>query len=117
LNWLQKVSFSDIQRVERNIRRLQTLKQTVHDLGYLAIASNSGGFLALQELLDDQLIKGRPAVHSKLKDAFIGENGQKVALDAPTKFQNLMVEAEGLIQNEIGKEIKALRKLNKELEK
>ena len=116
MNWLQKLSFSDRERVERNIHRLQMLKQQVHDLGYFAIASNSGGFMALHDLLDDQLVKGRPKVHAKLDEAFVGENNQKVALDAPTRFQRIMVEAEVLIQNEIGKEIKELRRIAKETE-
>lgn len=117
MNWLQKLSRSDKERVEQNIQRLQTLKQKVHDLGYFAIASNSGGFTVLQELLDDQLVKGRPRVHAKLNEALVGENNQKVALDAPMRFQKIMVEAEALVQREIVKEIKELRKITKEMEK
>lgn len=108
MNWFQKIAVSDRLRLERNIERLHSLHLAVHDLGYFAIASQSGGYTALQEILDDRLVKGRPFVYEKLKSALVGENNQKLVLDAPTRFQGIMVEAEDLIQREIIQEEREL---------
>ena len=56
-------------------------------------------------------MKGREKVYDKLKDALIGENNSKVVLDAPTRFQGIMIEAEGLIDREITKEKRELRQI------
>jgi hypothetical protein len=109
MSWLMKLA-SDKARLARNIERLEELHDLVHDLAHFAIASQSGGFTVLENLLENQLVKGRPNVLSKLKEALIGENNQKVALDAPTRFQRILFEAETLIQHEIGKENKAYKK-------
>jgi len=108
VNWFKKLADSDQIRIERNIDRLENLKVRVHELGYFTIASQSGGFQVLQELLEDRLVKGRELVYEKLKSALIGENNSKVALDAPTKFQGIMSEAEDLIAKEIIKEKRKL---------
>lgn len=112
--WFIRLAKSDRQRVERNLERLENLRVTVHDLGYFAVASNSGGHMALEGILEDQLVLGRPKVHEKLKSALIGENNQKVALDAPTRFQRYMNEAEELIKREIGIEQRKLREFGGE---
>jgi hypothetical protein len=111
MNWFEKFARSDIERIRDNIQRLESLKSRVHDLGYFAVASNSGGFQALNTLTQEQLVRGRPKVLAKLEEALVGENNQKVALDAPTRFQRIMTEAEELIQTEIGKEQRELREL------
>jgi len=112
MSWLTKMA-SDEARVARNIERLESLRKTVHELAYYGIASQSGGFNVLKDLLDNRVVRGRPHVYEKLKEAFIDENNQKVALDAPTRFQRILFQAEGLIGVEIGKEKKTLRKLDK----
>ncbi len=114
--WLKKIALSDRIRMENNIKRLQALKDKVHDLGFFAVASQSGGYTVLKSLLDDRLVKGREKVYDKLTSALVGENNQKLILDAPTRFQGLMVEAEELINREIGKEQKELRELLGELD-
>jgi len=91
VNWLQKLADSDKLRIERNIIRLEDLKVKVHELGFFAAASQSGGYQALVELLEDKLVKGRELVYNKLKSALIGENNSKIALDAPTRFQGILV--------------------------
>ncbi len=111
MNWLIHIAESDIARIGRNIERLDELKQTVHDLSFFGVASQSGGHQILQDLIEHRLVLGRPRVHAKLKEALIGENNQKVALDAPTRFQHILNEAETLIDHEIGKESRELRKL------
>lgn len=116
MNWLTKLA-SDRARLARNIERLEELQELVHDLASFAIASQSGGFTVLENLLENQLVKGRPNVHSKLTEALIGENNQKVALDAPTRFQRILFEAESLIKHEIGKENKSFRNAVKSEEK
>jgi len=116
MRWLRKLAVSDQVRIKNNISRLELLKQKVHELGYFAVASQSGGYSVLQALLDDQLVKGREKVHDKLESALIGENNQKLVLDAPTRFQRLMVEAEELIDREIGNEKRDLRELLGELD-
>jgi hypothetical protein len=113
MNWIKKAK-SDNERISNNIERLEHLKKKVHELGYFVVSSQSGGHKALQEILDEQLVKGRTKVHDKLSSALIGENNSKVALDAPTRFQRIMVEAEKLIMMEIDKEKKALRELEDE---
>lgn len=114
MDWLTKIALSDSIRIERNIRRLELLSSKVHDLGYFVIASNSGGYQYLKELLDDPIVSGRPKVKEKLEEALIGENNQKIALDAPSKFQNLMHEAEALIASEIVKEKRHLKEIKSE---
>ncbi len=114
MNWLQKYSRSNVERIKANIERLESLKSRVHDLGYFAIASNSGGFQVLTNLLEQQIVKGRVKVLEKLQEALLGENNQKIALDAPNTFHRIMIEAESLIQSEIGKEKRELRELEGE---
>lgn len=111
MNWLQKKSSSDVIRIERNIRRLEQLRARVHDLGFLVISSNSGGYVYLKEIVEDRLVLGRPAILSKLKEALVGENNQKIALDSPARYQKIMNEAEILIISEINKEKKELKKV------
>ena len=110
MTWLVRIA-SDEARVARNIERLEDLRKSVHELAYYGIVSQSGGFTVLQNLLDNRLVLGRPKVLDKLKEALIGENNQKVVLDAPTRFQRIMLEAEVIIELEIGKENRTLRKL------
>lgn len=112
MTWLVRIA-SDEQRIARNIERLEGLRKTVHELAYFCVASQSGGFTILQELLDNRVVLGRPVVLDKLKEALIGENNQKVALDAPTRFQRILFEAEELIKREIGRETSTLRKLTR----
>ena len=110
MTWLVRIA-SDEARVARNIERLENLRKSVHELAYYGVASQSGGFTILQDLLDNRVVLGRPKVLKKLKEALIGENNQKVALDAPTRFQRILFEAEQLVLSEIGKEKQTLRKL------
>ena len=112
MNWFSKIA-SDEERISNNIERLEELRKTVHDLAYFGIASQSGGFKALQGLVENQLIRGRPKVHEKLTSALIGENNQKLVLDAPMTFQRVLFEAEDLINREIKKEKVVLRELAK----
>ena len=116
VNWLQKTSRSDRLRLEENIERLHSLHSAVHDLGFFTVASQSGGYQALQEMLENNLVKGRPAVYEKLKSALIGENNQKLILDAPTKAQRILIEAEDLISREIIKEERELKQLLREID-
>jgi len=108
MSWMEKAASSDRIRVERNIQRLEDLKTRVHELGFFVSASQSGGYQLLVDLMDENLVKGRKKVYSKLKDALIGENNSKIALDAPTRFQGIMIEAEELIDREIVKEKKEM---------
>ena len=110
MTWLVRIA-SDEARIARNIERLEDLRKSVHELAYYGVASQSGGFTILQDLLDNRVVLGRPRVLAKLKEALIGENNQKVVLDAPTRFQRILFETESLIELEIGKEKKTLRKL------
>jgi hypothetical protein len=111
MSWLEKTALTEVGRIQRNISRLEELKSKVHDLGNFVVSSNSGGYSYLKQLVDDKLVLGRQKVHDKLKEALIGENNQKIALDAPTRFQSIMVEAEALINNEIVKEQRDLKEL------
>ena len=112
MTWLVRIA-SDEARIARNIERLEGLRKSVHELAYFGVASQSGGFTVLQDLLDNRVVLGRPIVLKKLKEALIGENNQKVVLDAPTRFQRILFEAEELIAREIGKEKRTLCKLNR----
>jgi hypothetical protein len=111
LNWFSRLAMSDRMRIENNITRLISLQSMVHDLAFFAVASQSGGWQALNSLLEDRTILGRPKVHQKLKSALIGENNQKLVLDAPTKFQGIMLEAEELIKKEVIIEKRKLKEL------
>lgn len=111
MSWLSKKAINDSLRVERNLSRLEDLRSRIHDLGYYVVSSNSGGFSYLKEVLDESIVVGRPHIKEKLLEALIGENNQKIALDAPLKFQNLMREAEVLIDREIAKEKRKLKEL------
>ena len=112
LNWFLKCADSDKIRIKENISRLEFLRKKVHDLAYFVVASQSGGHKSLEDLLQEPVVRGRPLVLEKLESALIGENNQKIALDAPTKFQGIMLEAENLIIREINKEAKDLAKLS-----
>lgn len=114
MTWFQKLAFTDKERINRNIERLINLKDQVHKLSYFVVSSNSGGYKALRDLIDDSLIRGRPLIQAKLKSALIGENNQKIALDAPTRFQAIMHEGEEMIQREINRERKNLKELEGE---
>lgn len=114
MSWLQKYAKSDVDRIRSNIKKLESLCSRVRDLGYFATASNSGGYHTLKKMLTEKTVLGRPKVHAKLQEALVGENNQKVALDSPARFQGIMVEAEKLIQMEIGLEQRALKELKDE---
>ena len=108
MSWFSRFANSDILRIKDNIDRLLSLKKTVHGLGYLVMASPTNGYMKLTELLKDPLVRGREKVYAKLSEALHGDLNQKIALDAPTKFKEIMVVAEKLIDSEIGKEKKKL---------
>jgi len=111
MSWLFKLARTEEDRIKRNINKLEKIRSVIYDLSYFAVSFNRGGFQVLKELLCDQVVKSRPKVFEKLKSALLGENNQKVVLDAPTRFQRIMREAEKLVMNEIGKEKKELKKL------
>jgi len=112
--WFNKIALSDKERIQRNIVRLESLKEFLHKLAYFVVASGSGGYMALKLALDNQLIRGREKVHKKLQSALIGENNSKLALDSPGTFQKIMLEAEELTQKEINLEKRQLRELTDE---
>jgi hypothetical protein len=112
--WLKKYSETEIQRCENNISRLNELKLTIHKLKYIVFASQSDAYQQLSNLLKMPLVKGRHFVLKKLQEAYIGENNQKIALDSPHAFKEILDQAEELIQLEINKEKLNLRKLNSE---
>ena len=109
MSWMKKVSARDRIRLEKNLRRLAHLKSVVHDLSYFVMASQSGGLQVLNNLLNDNLVKSREKIRLKLEQAMIGENNQKIALDAPHRFQTIMREAEEIIDVEIAEEKKELQ--------
>ena len=111
MTWLTKLAGSDLVRIQNNLKRLIALKKKVHDLSYFVMSSQSGGYQVLKDLLDEKIVVGRPYVHSKLTEALTGENNQKLALDSPSGFQEIMIQAVKLIQSEIGKEKKELLEL------
>lgn len=111
MNWFVKIALSDSERIKHNILRLESLKGLIHDLGYYAFASQSGCYKVFTDILKDKLILGRESILKKLNEAYIGENNQKVVIDSPSKFQNIMTEAESLIDIEITKEKSKLRKI------
>jgi len=111
MSWFKKRASSDIVRIRTNIARLEELKKKIHELGFFALATQTGGFQVLSALLEEKIVLGRPSVLEKLRSALIGENNQKVALDSPKRFQELMREAEELVDREIGKENRDLREI------
>lgn len=111
MNWFTRIA-SDKSRLMNNIVRLEDLQNKVHDLAWFATASGSGAFTALKRILTNHITLGHPIILAKLKEALIGENNQKIALDAPLRFRNIMFETEVIISREIGKIQSELRKLN-----
>ncbi len=111
MNWLKKRAMSDMLRVKTNIARLENVKDRIRELGNFVIATQSGGFQVLTEILQESIVLGRPKLLEKLTSALIGENNQKVALDAPHTFKRLMIDAEAIIDVEIGKEKRKLREI------
>lgn len=111
MTWLIRLA-SDEERIKRNIDRLEQLRKSVHDLAYYGVASQSGGFQVLNEILENRVVRGHPRIEQKLRQALMGENNQKVVLDAPTRFQRLVLEAEEIIAREIGKQTTELRKIS-----
>lgn len=109
--WLDKIAESEADRINNNILRLLELQKQVHHLGYFVVASQSGGYEQLKDILKESVVRGRKLLWAKLNEADIGENNQKLALDSPLRFQHIMREAESMIQLEINKEKKRLRDL------
>lgn len=114
MSWFKKFSDNDRERIENNIARLVSLKDRIHKLSYFVFASNGGAFLELEKILNTPLVKGRGKLHEKLKEAFIGKYRQKIALDNPAKFQGILSAAEAIIDIEINKENKELKKYKPE---
>ena len=112
--WLVKIAKSDRDRILSNIQRLENLGDRIHDLSYFVIASNSGGYKILESILEENIVKGRPVLYKKLYEAYVGENNQKLALDNPIRFKNIMVEAQEIIKREIVKENRKLSDLKDE---
>ena len=108
MTWFNKKALSDKLRLENNILRLENLSSYLHDLAYSVVSSQSGGYYSLKSILGEKVVLGRPNLKAKLEEALIGENDQKVALDAPTRFQQIMLEAEQIISNEIETERRKL---------
>ena len=110
--WLNKIAESERDRITHNIERLQSVMDRIHKLGFFVIASQSGGYKELQDILEESIVRGRPVLWTKLNEANIGENHQKVALDNPLRFQSIMEQAEGIIIREIAKEQRAFKDLS-----
>jgi len=102
---------SERDRIARNIKRLEDLKSYVHNLGHLALSSQVKAYRVLFEMLRTNLVTGRRPVYQKLREAFIGDHRQKVALDGPRRFRKVMHEAEAMIENEIIAEIRHLQSI------
>lgn len=113
-NWLSKLAKTDEERIEFNIDRLEAIRELVHELAYAAPCNPSGSFRTLDKLLKETIVVDREKIYKKLKSALIGPHNQKIVLDAPMKFQKLMLEAEELLKKEILKETKKLKELTKE---
>ena len=111
MSWFKKRAMSDVLRIQRNITRLEDLKKKIHDLGGFVLATQSGGFQVLSDLLNENIVLGRPNIRERLESALIGENNQKVALDSPQRFQQIMIDVESLVEREIGKEKRGLREI------
>lgn len=107
-NWLLKVAHSDKERIHTNISRLRTLKADIHDLALMCVSSQSICHLKLEKLIQHPLVKDRSKVHEKLSTALFGENNQKIALDAPMKFREILLDAEVLVNHEIQQESRKL---------
>jgi len=99
-----KISSSDVLRIKSNIARLESLSKEIHDLSYFVTASQSGAVHILDKLLEEKIVRGRPLVLAKLRQAQFNENNQKLALDAPHRFSAIMREAEEIIAKELAKE-------------
>lgn len=111
MNWIQKAAQSDKDRFERNIRRLEALRAKVHDLGYFVLSSQSGGYQFLKDLMDENIVRGRPKIKAKMQEALIGENNQKLALDNPNRVKEIMRDVEDIIDREIMSEKRQLKEL------
>jgi len=111
MNWLLKTAKSDADRIRYNIQRLTDLKERIHRLAYIAVSSPRRALDLVNAMSDEQIVKGRDQVAKKINLSIKGENDQYLVLDAPTRFQRLMFEAEVLVKTEIFKEMKNLREL------
>lgn len=113
MTWWNKVARSDQERIKENIVRLQSLKNSLHDLSLLSLSSHSNAYHILKSLLEDRLVLGREHLYKKLESALTGENSQKLVLDSPWRFKQIISEAETIVDREIGKENKELRVLTR----
>lgn len=101
--WFRR-ALTDRARHHKNIERLDQLYSVLRDLKFMAPACQSCTFTALGNIVDIALVKGRPKIHAKLQDAYIGPMNQKIVLDAPLRFADLMSEAMDLVHAEIVEE-------------
>lgn len=114
MGWLKKIAKTEQERIGYNIKRLESIRDLVHEMAYAAPCNPSGTFRTLEKLMNETIIKDREKVFKKMNSAYIGPHNQKIVLDAPMKFQKLMLEAEALIKKEIINENKKLKELSKE---
>lgn len=110
-NWLTKLSSSDYVRLKNNIVRLEYLRTKIHHLANFVFSFNSGAFNYLEQLLKEKLVLGRPKIYSILSSALYGENNQKIALDSPGRFSEIMRNAELVVDREINQAKKDLKEL------
>lgn len=108
MHWLLKIARTERERIQNNIIRLENLLSDVHRLGDYIIATQSGGFAVLQELLELPLVKGRPHIEKKMQEA-LGNEHQKLPLDNPQKSKQKLREAEELIKIELNRERKKFK--------
>lgn len=101
--WFVK-ALTERARKLRNIDRLQDLYQYLKELKDMSPSCQSCAFDVISQLKDLNLVKGRPKLKEKIQEAYMGENNQKVALDAPIRFSRLIQEAMDIVKYEIASE-------------
>ncbi len=113
--WFKR-ALSDRARNIRNIKRLEQLHKALSELKGIGVACQSCAFQGLSAIIDNPLIRGRKDIYAKLKDAFIGPMNQKVVLDSPVRFAELIQQAIDLVGFEMNSEKDSLDKIrnNKE---
>lgn len=112
VNWLLKLSRSDKERIQNNLQRLRDLRASVKDLSYFVVASQSGGYQVLQDILKQKVVLGNPKIYDSLHSALKGENNSKIALDSPMRFQGFMQNSMTVIDREIRRAEKELKELD-----
>lgn len=120
MNWFVKkhishdaiiTSETNIDRIRRNISRLQDLRDRIKILSDQVEMSHREVFASLEQMLSENVVQGRPNVLRILSLAVRDDGKRKTPLDSPKKTSALLKECVRLLDMDILSESRDLSSL------